>query len=92
MVPPLRCVLCVVLFNNTINDDYTWYYNICSAWFLDIRISTCFMEFINIGPAYIRGWVGGVWGWDGQWQRLKQSSKKTNIVEFRGGPIFHYKV
>ena len=20
------------------------------------------MEFINIGPVYIRGWVGGAWG------------------------------
>ena len=21
-----------------------------------------FMEFINIGPVYIRGWAGGAWG------------------------------
>ena len=30
-----------VLYHYTINKDYTWYY-ICSAWFLDIIISTCF--------------------------------------------------
>ena len=41
------------------------------------------MEFINIRPAYIRGWVGGVWEWSGWWQKLKQRSKKTQIVEFR---------
>ena len=41
MVPSLRYVLFVVLFHYTINNDYTWYY-ICSAWFLDIIISTCF--------------------------------------------------
>ena len=23
------------------------------------------MEFINIGPVYIRGWVGGARGWGG---------------------------
>ena len=23
---------------------------------------TIFMDFINIGPVYIRGWVGGAWG------------------------------
>ena len=26
-----------------------------------------FMEFINIGPAYIRDWVGGAWGFGGWW-------------------------
>ena len=43
MVPPLRYVLCVVLlvlYHYTINNDYTWYY-IRSVWFLDIVISTC---------------------------------------------------
>ena len=40
MVPPLRYVLCVILYHYTVNNDYTWYY-ICSAWFLDIIISTC---------------------------------------------------
>ena len=24
-----------------------------------------FMEFINIGPGYIRRWVGVEWGWGG---------------------------
>ena len=46
------------------------------------------MEFINIGPVYIRGWVGGVRGgvggrgagWDGWWQKLNQRRKKTQIV------------
>ena len=23
------------------------------------------MEFINIGPVYIRGWAGGAWEWEG---------------------------
>ena len=64
------------------------------------------MEFINIGPVYIRGWVGGArGGWEGHgvggwWQKLNQRRKKTQIVEFRvamtctcthKGPIFHYK-
>ena len=34
-----------------------------------------FMEFINIGPGYIRGWVGGMRGW---WQKLKQEQYDTN--------------
>ena len=59
-----------------------------------------FMEFINIGPAYIREWVGGERGWGGWWKKLKQRSKMTQIVEFRvamtctcthKGSIFHYK-
>ena len=59
------------------------------------------MEFIIIGPVYIRGWVGGKGtGWGGSWQKLNQRRKKTQIVEFRvdmmctythKGPIFHYK-
>ena len=58
------------------------------------------MEFINIGPEYIRGWVGGAWGWGGWWQKLNQRRKKTQIVELRvamtctcihKGPIFYYK-
>ena len=44
---------------------------------------TFFMEFINIGPVYIRGWVGGVQGWGEWWQKLNQRRKKTQIVEFR---------
>ena len=36
------------------------------------------MKFINIAPAYIRGWMGGV-GWGGWWQKLKQRSKMTQI-------------
>ena len=58
------------------------------------------MEFINIGPVYIRGWVGGAREWVGWWQKLNQRRKKTQIVGFRvammrtcthKGPIFHYK-
>ena len=65
------------------------------------------LEFINIGPVYIRGWVGGArgWvggarGWGGWWQKLNQRRNKTQRVEFRvamtctcthKGPIFHYK-
>ena len=46
------------------------------------------MEFINIGPVYIRKWVGGAQGWGGWWQRLKQRNKMTQIVEFRVAMIY----
>ena len=32
--------ICLILYHYTINNNYTWCY-ICSAWFLDIIISTC---------------------------------------------------
>ena len=41
------------------------------------------MEFINIGPVYIRGWAGLAQEWGGWWQKLNQRRKKTRIVEFR---------
>ena len=41
------------------------------------------MEFINIGPVYIRGWAGGARGWGGWWQKLNQRRNKTQRVEFR---------
>ena len=31
----------IILYHYTLNNEYTRY-NICSAWVLDIRISTCF--------------------------------------------------
>ena len=34
--------MCSSVYQYTINNDYTWYC-ICSAWFLDIIISTCFV-------------------------------------------------
>ena len=46
------------------------------------------LEFINIGPVYIRGWVGGArgWGgvggargWGGWWQKLNQRKNKTRV-------------
>ena len=37
--PKIGC-LRYILYYYTLNNDYTWYY-ICSAWFLDIIISTC---------------------------------------------------
>ena len=52
------------------------------------------MEFINIGPVYIRGWAGGARGW---WKTLNQRRNKTQRIEFRvamtctythKGPIF----
>ena len=58
------------------------------------------MEFINIGPVYIRGWVGGERGVGWVVAKAYQRRKKTQIVEFRvammctcthKGPIFHYK-
>ena len=41
-----------IVLNDTINNDYTRYY-ICSAWFLDIIISTC------SGYYYFRPVLGG---------------------------------
>ena len=41
------------------------------------------MEFINIGPVYIRGWAGGARGWGGWWQKLNQRRNKTQRAEFR---------
>ena len=37
-------------------------YNICSTWFLDIRISTCFSmhEVANVVCCILRGWIKGV--------------------------------
>ena len=38
-----------------------------------------FMEFINIGPVYIRGWAGGARGWGGLWKSLiKEERRDTN--------------
>ena len=37
----------------------TWQVN--NGWFLPV-FDGFFMEFINIGPVYIRGWMGGAWG------------------------------
>ena len=37
----LKVCLCLMLYHYTINNDHTWY-NICIAWFLNIRTSTCF--------------------------------------------------
>ena len=39
------------------------------SWFSPV-FDGFFMEFINIKPAYIKGW----------WQRLKQRNKNTQIV------------
>ena len=44
---------------------------------------TILMAFINIGPVYIRGWVGRSRGWGGWWQKLNQRRKKTYTVEFK---------
>ena len=47
------CFMCssvLILYYYTINNDYTWYY-ICSAWFLDIIISTCSCMFTFYGLA-----------------------------------------
>ena len=59
------------------------------------------MKFINTGPAYIRGWVGGVWGWVGGGKlKAKTKNQDDTMVEFRvammstcthKGPTFHYK-
>ena len=58
------------------------------------------MELVNIGPVYIRGWVGGARGGVGGGKSLNKEEKKTPIVEFsvvmtctctHKGSIFHYK-
>ena len=33
------------------------------------------LEFINIGPVYIRGWAAGARGWGGWWQKLNLVSR-----------------
>ena len=110
---------------------YTQYlrYNICSAWFLDIRISTCWWCFswnasisgqhiticvilllsfnvfhlphphaLPIHPLYYKGGTGRMCAW-GEWQKLKERSKMTQMVKFtvtmtstctHKGSIFHY--
>ena len=35
-----------------------------------------FMEFINIGPVYIRGWAGGAWGGVGDGKSLIKEEKR----------------
>ena len=47
------------------------------------------LEFINIGPVYIRGWAGGARGWGGWWQKLNQRRNKTQRVEFRVAMTCH---
>ena len=58
------------------------------------------LDFINIGPVYIRGWAGGRGGGVGGGKSLIKEENKTQRVEFRvamtctcthKGPIFHYK-
>ena len=47
-----------------------------------------FMEFINIGPVYIRRWVGGAQGWRGWWQNL--TKKQEDIISSKAmvdGPV-----
>ena len=34
------------------------------------------MKFINIGPVYIRGWEGGVWGWVGGGKSLIKEERR----------------
>ena len=34
------------------------------------------MEFINIGPVYIRGWVGGARGWVGGGKSLIKEERR----------------
>ena len=50
-----------------------------AGWFSPV-FDDFFMEFINIGPVYIKGWTGGCGGSVGGG---KQKSKMTQIVEFR---------
>ena len=41
------------------------------------------MEFINIGPVYIRGWARGARDGVGGWKKLNQRRNKAQRVEFR---------
>ena len=77
MVPPLRYVLCVILFYCT---DYTWYY-ICSAWFLDIIISTC-LNCIKWTILLLHRCPQVYYTWNKKsWNRRKQG---TNVDGFPG--------
>ena len=53
----------------------TW--QVDNGWFLPV-FGIFFMDFINIGPVYIREWVGGAWSWGEWWQKFKQRSKMTH--------------
>ena len=57
------------------------------AGFSPVFFTIRFMEFINIGPVYIRGWAEGALGWGGWRQKLKQTVDYTVCVLF----LFVYK-
>ena len=46
LVVSFKVCLYQLLYHYTINNDYMWY-NVCSAWFLDIRISACFFTYYS---------------------------------------------
>ena len=44
----------VILYHYTLNNDNTWY-NVCIAWFLDIRISICLVLCLYLLMLYAAG-------------------------------------
>ena len=43
--------MCLILYHYTINNVIATWYNIYNTWCLDIRISTCFLEFDHAAVA-----------------------------------------
>ena len=54
----------------------TW--QVDNGWFTPV-FDDFFMEFINIGPAYIRGWVGGYGSWVGGGKSLNKEEEYANF-------------
>ena len=64
---------------------YTWClrYNICSTWFLDIRISTCFSVWyvvLCITPGYCKSWYHYLPCWTFVWL----CKVTNNLIHFSG--------
>ena len=62
--------------NEIVNYEYvhlTWQVDNC--WFLPV-FDDFFMEFINIGPVYIRGWAGLAWGGVGGGKSLNKEERR----------------
>ena len=51
--------LSIVIYVVSLSYTQCLRYNICSAWFVDIRISTCFKTIVISLIVHYRGWVGG---------------------------------
>ena len=53
-----------------------------NGWFLSV-FEEFFMEFINIGPAHIQEWVGGMQGWGNfLWHGSYFENKEFNFITY----------